>query len=901
MQGFQLSPHYEPRDVEERWYAFWLKQGYFHADAGSFRPAYAIVIPPPNVTGSLHMGHALNNTLQDILCRWQRMRGREVLWVPGTDHAGIATQNVVERQLAAEGASRHELGREAFVRRVWRWREESGGVIIQQLKKLGASCDWERERFTMDEGLSRAVRQVFVRLYEEGLIYRDLYIVNWCPRCQTALSDLEVEYEETIGKLYHVCYPGGEAAQNGIIVATTRPETMFGDTAVAVHPEDTRYAGWMGRSVHLPLTERSIPVIHDAYVNREFGTGALKITPAHDPNDFEIGVRHRLEQVVAIDARGMMTDAAGPYAGMDRFACRKRAVEDLRAQGYLVREEDYRHAVGHCYRCRTVVEPRVSLQWFVRTKGLAAEAIKAVEEGRIRIVPATWAATYFEWMRNIRDWCISRQIWWGHQIPAWTCQACGTVTVALETPQRCACGGEELIQDEDVLDTWFSSALWPFSTMGWPEQTPELKKFYPTTVLVTAFDILFFWVARMAMMGLKFMGDVPFRDVYIHALVRDLEGQKMSKSKGNVIDPLVIIDKYGADAFRFTLAILAAQGRDVKLSEERIEGYRHFANKIWNAARFVLRAIEDDPSGDGGGQAVGQGDLLTGLDRAALEVSDRWILSRLNRLIGVVQTGLEEYKFNDAAAGIYQFFWHEFCDWYIELVKPRLNGENAAAKQTAQAVLAHVLETSLRLLHPFMPFISEELWQQTPHTGDSVSLAPFPTSEERWLDGEAEAEMELLMGVISGIRNVRSEFNVKPALVLPRVVISCDTPGGLAALRRAAEPIKTLARIETLDLGEHLPRPGTCGTAVVGRVEAFVPFEGLINIEEEAARLQKELRKVDQEIAQLDRKLANQEFISKAPAEIIEKNEARRDVLAAQQTKLAKNLAELLPEQLSKG
>ncbi|HTY20480.1 MAG TPA: valine--tRNA ligase, partial [Geobacteraceae bacterium] len=666
MSEKELAKGYEPKDVEARWYREWESRGYFHAEAKSTKPPYSIVIPPPNITGVLHMGHALNNTLPDILCRWKRMCGCNVLWMPGTDHAGIATQNVVERQLAAEGKDRFALGRDGFIKRVWEWKKESGGQIIGQLKRLGASCDWERERFTMDEGLSRAVRTVFVRLYEEGLIHRDNRLINWCPRCHTALSDIEVEHEEQKGHLWHLRYPV-VGSDRHLVVATTRPETMLGDTAVAVNPADERYRDLVGGLVILPLVNRKIPIIADDYVDMEFGTGVVKITPAHDFNDFEVGKRHKLNIINIFNQSGVINAEGMQYQGLDRFAARKRVVEDLTAQGLLEKVDDHALAVGGCYRCKTVVEPYLSLQWYVKVKTLAEPALAAVqgENPRTRIYPDQWRRNYIDWMENIQDWCISRQIWWGHRIPAWYCDYCGEITVSLTDPEACSsCGGRAITQDPDVLDTWFSSALWPFSTMGWPDMTDELATFYPTSCMITGFDILFFWVARMMMMGLKFMGDVPFSEVYIHALVRDAQGQKMSKSRGNVIDPLTVIDTYGTDAFRFTLAAFAAQGRDIKLAEERIAGYRNFANKIWNAARFTLMNLEGfDPEG---------------ISFAELELSqgDQWILHRLNVTTAETSKALEEYRYNEAAMGLYQFTWSEFCDWYVELSKRDLYGDD---------------------------------------------------------------------------------------------------------------------------------------------------------------------------------------------------------------------------------
>uniref|UniRef100_A0A831UGL1 Valine--tRNA ligase n=1 Tax=Geobacter metallireducens TaxID=28232 RepID=A0A831UGL1_GEOME len=870
MADKELAKVYEPQAVEGKWYETWEREGYFHAEAASDKPAYSIVIPPPNVTGALHMGHALNNTLQDILCRWKRMSGYNVLWMPGTDHAGIATQNVVERQLAAEGKDRHELGREAFIERVWKWKAESGGQIIGQLKRLGASCDWERERFTMDEGLSRAVREVFVRLYEEGLIYRDNRLINWCPRCHTALSDIEVEHEEKAGNLWHLRYPVVDQPGRFVVVATTRPETMLGDTAVAVHPEDERYADLVGKTVLLPLVNRQIPVVADDYVDREFGTGVVKITPAHDFNDFEVGRRHSLDVINVFDESGVINAAGRQYEGLDRFAARKRIVEDLEAQGLLEKIDDHALAVGGCYRCKTVVEPYLSLQWYVKVGPLAQEALAAVKEGRTRIVPQQWENTYFDWMENIRDWCISRQIWWGHRIPAWYCDHCGETTVAKVDPTHCAkCGSDEIRQETDVLDTWFSSALWPFSTMGWPDQTPELKTFYPTSCLVTGFDILFFWVARMMMMGLHFMGEVPFRDVYIHALVRDAQGQKMSKSKGNVIDPLTVIEQYGTDAFRFTLAAFAAQGRDIKLAEERIAGYRNFANKIWNASRFALMNLEGfDPDA---------------VDPAGLELSnaDRWILCRFNAAAADVREALEAYRYNDAATALYRFTWSEFCDWYIELVKDDLYRGDEGRQRTARYVLWLVLEHLLRLLHPFMPFITEEIWQtlpkkQGPGTGDrgpaeSIMLASYPQPSPEW-DGyrEGAAEMELVMEVIRGIRNIRGEMDVAPSREIA-AILNCGSEASLHLLKRNEVYIMSLARVSDLAIGTGLERPADAAVSVAGDVEVAVPLKGLVNVEEEEKRLLKEIGKLDKDVEFLAKKLENPSFVERAPADVVAK------------------------------
>jgi valyl-tRNA synthetase len=873
----QMDKGYEPHEVEKRWYAFWEDQRLFAAEEESTRPAYAIVIPPPNVTGVLHMGHALNVTLQDILCRYRRLMGDNVLWMPGTDHAGIATQNVVEKKLAAEGRNRHQLGREKFIEAVWQWREQYGSAIINQLKRLGASCDWRRERFTMDEGLSLAVRKVFVTLYEQGLIYRGSYIINWCHRCHTALADLEVEHEEIDGHLYHIRYPL-VGAKGALVVATTRPETMLGDTAVAVNPEDERYAGLAALTVMLPLMNREIPIIRDDYVDKAFGTGALKVTPAHDPNDFEIGRRHTLPSVKVIDDNGLMSDEAGRFKGLDRFKCREEVIKALKAEGLLEKIEPIRHSVGHCYRCKEIVEPNLSLQWFVSAKPLAEKALAAVRDGRTRIIPEMWNQTYFDWLENIRDWCISRQIWWGHQIPAWTCRDCSEVVVAMTAPQACpACGGRALDQETDVLDTWFSSALWPFSTMGWPEETPLLKTFYPTAVLVTGFDILFFWVARMMMMGLQFMGDVPFRDVYVHALVRDEEGKKMSKSKGNVIDPLTVIEQYGTDAFRFTLAAFAAQGRDVKMSEKRVEGYRNFINKLWNATRFALMHL------DRGFPEIAATDL---------SLPDRWILSRLSRVRTSVREALDGYHFNDAAGVLYQFVWHEFCDWYLEAVKPILYGHEGATRQVATlSVLWNVMRETLLLLHPFVPFVTEEIWHRLPGTAGAImtaSLDDGSAGQRLTPDPEAEARMECVVGVITGIRNIRGEMNIQPGMALAAAAQS-ESADVRATLKAQKGLISTLARLNSFDVAPPGERPKTAATAIVADTTIFVSLEGIIDFAAEKARLEKEIQKVVKELNAVSRKLSNEDFLSKAPADVVEKVRGQHTELVAKESKLQAN------------
>ena len=872
---YDLPKAYEFGEVEKRWYAHWQENKSFAARMDEGQDAFSIVIPPPNVTGVLHIGHALNNTLQDILIRYHRMKGDNTLWVPGTDHAGIATQNVVERQLAAESKTRHDLGRAKFIERVWEWREEKGGTIINQLKRIGASCDWDRERFTMDEGLSRAVREVFVRLYHEGLIYKGDYIVNWCPRCHTALADDEVEHDPTDGKLYHLRYPFADGSGH-VVVATTRPETMLGDTGVAVHPEDERYSGLKDIGIELPLTGRTIPVVLDHHVQREFGTGALKVTPSHDRDDYEIGLRHDLDRLKVIDDKGIMNENAGKYAGLDRFECRKKIVQDLEEQGYLEKIEDYHHAVGKCYRCATVVEPTTSKQWFVSVRPLADKAVKAVRDERIRIHPPTWYNTFYSWMDNIRDWCISRQIWWGHRIPAWTCGSCGKFIVAVDEPKKCdGCDSTDLKQEKDVLDTWFSSALWPFSTLGWPEKTKELQTFYPTSVLITSFDILFFWVARMMMMGLHFMDEVPFRDVYLHALVRDKNGKKMSKSTGNVIDPIVMVEQYGTDAFRFTLTAFAAQGREIRMDEDRIEGYRHFINKLWNAARFAQMHIKE-------------------CDLSITEVTDstaelalphRWILSRLDSTVREVRRGMDEYLFNEIASNIYQFTWHEFCDWYVEWVKSDLYGDDEAARDQARGVMLKVLETILKLLHPVTPFVTEEIWSVLPGERTSIMTEPFPQAQDSWQDAEAVASMELLMGVISGIRTIRSEADVHPTKMVEATLL-CRDNGKREMLENFAGSISSMTRAENLSILDSGTIPDDAGHVLFQDVEIFIPLKGLIDAQAELAKLDRERTKLEKELKQINGKLNNEKFLSNAPEKVVAKEHQKQEEV---QTRLDKN------------
>lgn len=931
---------FEPKDCEERLYNFWLSHDLFKPkETGE---PYCIVIPPPNVTGSLHMGHALNATLQDILIRWKRMLGFKTLWLPGTDHAGIATQNVVERLLQKENLTRHMLGRDAFIKRVWQWKELSGGQIISQLKRLGASCDWSRERFTMDEGLSRAVREVFVRLFNEGLIYRDYRLINWCPRCQTALSDLEVEYEEIEGRLYYIRYPFLDG-KGYITVATTRPETMLGDTAVAVNPEDERYSSLIGKELVLPLTGRTIRIVGDSAVLKDFGTGAVKVTPAHDFADEEIAKRHGLPAIIVIDRNAKLTKEAGTkYEGLDRYVARKEIINDLKKEGLLEKEERYLHSVGHCYRCKTAIEPLPTLQWYVRIQPLARPAIEAVRSGRIKIIPEAWLNSYYAWMENIKDWCISRQIWWGHRIPVWYCPECKdsngrkqgeSIIIKLSRPlllkdttkekasyaelkeaglshheilsmvdslemdkdikpivsvdemRHCPECGSELLQDTDVLDTWFSSALWPFSTLGWPEETDDLKTFYPTSVLVTAFDILFFWVARMIMMGLRFMKDVPFRDVYIHAIVRDEKGQKMSKSKGNVIDPLVMMDKYGTDAFRFTLAAFAAQGRDIRFSEERLEGYRAFVNKLWNASRFIVMNTEDI-------KELPEDNYIEE-KRKEFDLPSRWILHRLAVTIDEVNDSLNQYRFNDAANSIYQFIWHEFCDWYIEFSKIYLyqTSEFSKEAEVVKKVLLYVLERILRLLHPFMPFVTEEIWQHLPHKGISIMIAPYPHHMKK--DSEAEMDMSYLMNTIMSIRTIRGELNIPPSKELDLLVKTSS--GDITEILKTHQAhIKKLARIkDILNIGEDVKRPKGSAIAVREGIEVYIPLEGIINLEQEINRLKKDLSAILKEMEFINKKLLNEDFLKKAPYHVVEKEKKEFESLVIKKQRILEGIERL--------
>ena len=884
-----FSPRYNPHDVEERLYQQWESQGLFRAEPDAKRAPYTIVIPPPNVTGILHMGHALNNTIQDILIRFKRMQGDNALWVPGTDHAGIATQNVVEKQLAKEGTRRQDLGREAFVQRVWQWREQYGSTIIKQLKRLGASCDWQRTRFTMDEGLSEAVLEVFVRLYDKGLIYRGHYIINWCPRCQTALADEEAPRKETRGKLWYIRYPL-RAQREHIVVATTRPETMLGDTAIAVHPKDKRYKHLIGQKAVLPLVNRELPIIADELVDPDFGTGAVKVTPAHDPVDFQLAKRHDLQILNIMTGDGRMENVPEPFNALDRFECRKRVLEALEQQNALEKTVDHLHGVGHCYRCDTVVEPRLSPQWFVKMQPLAKPAIKAVKDGTIKFVPSRWTKVYLNWMENIQDWCISRQIWWGHRIPVWYCNACLSQTTEIEregdvknitgrakplaadkkqpgvivskvSPEKCpTCGSVVgLHQDEDVLDTWFSSWLWPFSTLGWPQKTKDVAYFYPTNTLVTAPEIIFFWVARMIMAGYFCMGKPPFTKVYIHGTVRDLTGKKMSKSLGNIIDPLDIIGKYGTDALRYTLITSTAIGQDIFLSEDKFTVGRNFANKLWNVTRYVLLTTSQANSSD---QQLSKSN--------ALSTADRWILSRLHHTIGAVTKALDRFDFNGAAQALYDLIWRDYCDWYVEYSKLVSEPQRAAT----YCVLREVLDTSLRLLHPIMPFVTEELWQHLSQAS-SIMTAPWPKTEKRWIDSEAEHQFELFKGVVTAIRTMRAELNV-PIDTRPPARFSAKDDRTRQFLEAHRPFVQALAQIGEVAIGEALAKSRDAAATVVDGIEVILPLTGVIDASKERQRLQTRISELSEELSRLEAKLKDRQFVQRAPKEVVAQTKARR-------------------------
>lgn len=871
---------YDPASVEKKWYEFWEKNRYFHAEPESGKKPFSIVIPPPNITGKLHMGHALDNTLQDILIRWHRMMGDNTLWMPGYDHAGLATQIKVEEVLKKEeGKTRFDLGREEFVKRVWAWKEEYGDRIINQLKCLGISCDWERKRFTMDEGCSRAVRETFVSLFEKGLIYKGTRITNWCVNCHTALSDIEVEHEDTPGHLWYVRYPVVGEEDTYLTIATTRPETIPGDTAVAVNPEDERYAKLIGKTLRLPILNREIPVIADSYVDTKFGTGAVKITPSHDPNDYEMGLRHNLPEIVVIGKDGVMTEEAGPFAGLERYECRKQIVARLKEEGYLVKIEEHSHAVGHCQRCHNIVEPLVSTQWFVKMQPLVKAAVDCVTDGRTQFVPERFTKNYTGWMENIHDWCISRQIWWGHRIPVWYCDDCGEMSASRTDLEKCPkCGSTHIHQDEDALDTWFSSALWPFSTMGWPDNTELLKQFYPTSVLVTGYDIIFFWVARMLIMGMEFMKEIPFEKVFIHGLVRDSQGRKMSKSLGNGIDPLEVIEKYGADTLRFMLITGNTPGNDMRFYWERVEGTRNFANKIWNASRFALMNME-------------------GYDKdaelAPYTLADKWILSRLQDTVKDVTGLLERFELGEAGRAIYDFIWSEVCDWYIEIAKPRLyNKEAAAERATAQHVLATVLVSAMKLLHPYMPFITEEIYQCLPHEAESIMISKWPVADESLIDPEAERGMNAIMDSIKAIRNMRAEVNANPGKKIPAIMLVSEDLREVVAHNDSY--IKLLGGIDNLELrplnGE---KPENAMAAVVTGIEVYLPLAGLIDVEKETQRLSKELAAMEKDLQRAGGKLNNAGFLAKAPEDVIAKERAKYEELSGKIEAVKKRMAYL--------
>ncbi|MEW8978452.1 MAG: valine--tRNA ligase [Symbiobacterium sp.] len=883
----ELSPRYDPKQVEDEYYRYWEEGGFYHAPVVEGRRPFTIVIPPPNVTGTLHLGHALNNTMIDISIRWKRMQGYPTLYLPGTDHAGLATQIRVEEDLRKSGGpTRHELGRDAFVAKVWDWKERYHNTIVTQLRKLGVSVDWDREAFTMDERLSRAVRAFFVQLYKKGLIYQGTRITHWCPKDQTALSDIEVDYQEQNGHMWYFRYPLADGSGH-IVVATTRPETMLGDTAVAVNPDDERYQHLVGKMLRHPATGREIPIIADSYVDKEFGTGCVKITPFHDPNDFEIGLRHGLEMPQVIGPRGEMTEAAGKYAGLDRYECRKRIVADAEAEGWLVKVEDHRHAVGCCARCGTVIEPLISRQWYVKMKPLAEPAIRAVESGAIKIVPERFTKVYLHWMENIQDWCISRQIWWGHRIPVWYCDDCGHLTVAETDPTQCEkCGSSHIHQDEDALDTWFSSALWPFSTLGWPDETKDLAYFFPTDVLITGYDILFFWVARMIFSSLELTGKIPFHTVVLHGLVRDAQGRKMSKSLGNGVDPIDVINQYGTDALRFMLVTGSSPGNDIRFHTERVENARNFANKLWNASRFVLMNLADwDPHADRSGLQY--------------DIADRWIRHRFNAAARAVNELLGEYQYGEAARTIYDFIWSEFCDWYIELVKPRLYSKEDPTRAAAQETLALVLEATLRLLHPFMPYITEAIWQRLPlqtqpveiaseiarqagkaALGPSISITSYPTPLEAWEDAEAAARMQLIIDAIRALRSIRAEFRLGEHTKIDAILMA-TSPESQAILEEGRAFIANLAKTAALTIQPVAEeKPHHAATAVLAGAEVYVPVGGLIDVPKEIERITKELKTTEADLTKLQNKLSNPGFLAKARPEIVEKTREEAAALA---------------------
>ncbi|TDL50860.1 valine--tRNA ligase [Paenibacillus dendritiformis] len=879
-EQLSMPTTYDPKAAEQKWYAYWQEGEYFKAGSRPDAEPFTIVIPPPNVTGMLHIGHALDFTLQDIIIRSKRMQGYDALWLPGSDHAGIATQTKVEQKLREEGLNRYDLGREKFLERVWDWKDVYAETIREQWAKMGFSLDYSRERFTLDEGLSRAVREVFVKLYEKGLIYRGKYIINWDPAARTALSDIEVEYKEVQGHLYHLEYPLKDGS-GSITVATTRPETMLGDTAVAVHPEDERYKHMIGKMLVLPIVGREIPIIADDYVDKEFGSGAVKITPAHDPNDFEMGLRHDLPQINVMDESGKMNEAAGSYQGLDRAECRKQIVKDLQAQGVLIKIEDHVHQVGHSERTGAVVEPYLSTQWFVKMKPLAEAAIEAQKNGKgVRFVPERFEKTYLQWIENVRDWCISRQLWWGHRIPAWYCEDCGHMTVARENAASCSsCGSAKLRQDEDVLDTWFSSALWPFSTLGWPEQTDDLKRYYPTNVLVTGYDIIYFWVARMIFTALEFTGEIPFKDVLMHGLVRDADGRKMSKSLGNGVDPLEVIEKYGADAMRFMISTSSTPGQDLRFRWERVEQARNFANKIWNASRFALMNLE--------------GFTYEDIDLSGkLGTADRWILHRLNETARDITRLMDAYEFGETGRVLYNFIWDDLCDWYIEFAKLSLYNGDAAAKKTTQSVLAYVLDRTLRMIHPFMPFISEEIWQHLPHQGDTITLAAWPEYDAAFEAPDAVSEMSLLMDMIRAVRNIRAEVNVPMSKKIELLVKPANAEYD-RNINNNIEYVERFCGTSKLSVDLNASAPGKAMTAVVTGAELYLPLAGLIDIEQEIARLEKEVEHLNKEVERVEKKLSNEGFMAKAPEKVVAEERAKLQDYSGKRDKVMARIAEL--------
>ncbi|GAV15402.1 valyl-tRNA synthetase [Paenibacillus sp. NAIST15-1] len=879
-EQLSMPTTYDPKAAEQKWYDFWMKGEYFKAGERKDAEPFTIVIPPPNVTGMLHIGHALDFTLQDILIRFKRMQGYDALWLPGSDHAGIATQTKVEQKLREEGITRYDLGREAFLERVWDWKELYANTIREQWAKMGLSLDFSRERFTLDEGLSRAVRQVFVKLYEKGLIYRGKYIINWDPAARTALSDIEVEYKEVQGHLYHLQYPLKDGSGT-ITVATTRPETMLGDTAVAVHPKDERYKHMIGKMLVLPIVGREIPVIADDYVDKDFGSGAVKITPAHDPNDFEMGLRHQLPQITVMDESGKMNELAGQYQGLDRADCRKQIVKDLQEQGVLIKIEDHVHQVGHSERSGAVVEPYLSTQWFVKMKPLAERAIEAQKSGKgVNFVPDRFEKTYLHWIENVRDWCISRQLWWGHRIPAWYCEDCGHIHVAEEDAAACtSCGSNHLKQDEDVLDTWFSSALWPFSTLGWPEQTEDLKRYYPTNVLVTGYDIIYFWVSRMIFTALEFTDEIPFKDVLMHGLVRDADGKKMSKSLGNGVDPLEVIEKYGADAMRFMISTSSTPGQDLRFRWERVEQARNFANKIWNASRFALMNLEGFTYADID---------ITG----ELGTADRWILHRMNETAREITRLMDAYEFGETGRVLNNFIWDDLCDWYIEFAKLSLYGSNEQAKKKTQSVLAYVLDRTMRMIHPFMPYISEEIWQHLPHSGETVTLAEWPVYRAEFEAPEAVREMTLLMDMIRAVRNIRAEVNVPMSKKVELIVKPTDRMVE-ANITNNLEFVERFCGTSKLEVSIEAAAPNKAMTAIVTGAELYLPLAGLLDIDQEIARLQKEVEHLNKEVERVDKKLANQGFIAKAPASVIDEERAKQRDYSEKRDKVLARITEL--------